>query len=79
MKPYYVVTPEYEVTMQILDFGEGPKEPCRDVVEVEANTKREAKIKGLKELRKIQRGWINWYRDTDTNPFTGLRVEEKEL
>jgi len=73
MKKYYVITPQYTS----MSYGYEPPETGCDVVEVEANTKREAKVKGLRELRKLHYGWINWYRDTDSNPFTGLRAEEK--
>ena len=75
MNRYYVISPTYYYHEPILDDGSGPDEPACDVVEVEAHTKREAKIRGLKELRKIHKGWINWHRDSDANPFTGLKVE----
>ena len=75
---YLVISPEYGVTIPVLDFGIGPTEPACDVVEVEAENKRQARILGLRELKKIPRGWINWHRDSDSNPFVGLKVEESE-
>jgi len=75
MPRYYVITPEFEVVIPILDDGTGPIEPARDVVEVEAPNKREAIRLGYHELKKIHNGWINYYRDTDRNPFVGLFAE----
>ncbi len=71
MTRYYVYTDEYEewVTSAMPE----PSEWHRDVVEVEANTKREAKIKGLRELR---RTGSKFYRDhAEGNPFQYLSVE----
>lgn len=77
MSLYYVISPEYDVVIPVLDFGIGPSEPNRDVVQVEAHNKRDAKILGLKELRKLPKGWINWHRDRQSNPFVGLIVVEE--
>ena len=74
-KKWLVITPEYSVKIPILDFGEGPSEIQRDVVTVEATTKREALKRGYHELKKIYQGWMNWHRDTSKNPFIGLEVE----
>ena len=78
MKTYYVITPEYGVVIPVLDFGIGPMEYGRDVVTVEAPTKRKALILGYHELKRIPKGWITYYRDFDQNPFVGLQVEETE-
>ena len=75
---YLVISPEYQLLMPILEDGTGPTESTCDVVEVEAQNKRQACILGLRELKKIPRGWINWYRDSDSNPFVGLKVEAAE-
>jgi len=72
MPRYYVITP---LAIPVLKFGVGPSEINRDVVEVEAPNKREAIRLGYHELKKIHNGWINYYRDTDRNPFVGLFAE----
>ena len=76
MPTYAVISPEYDEVVPVLDYGEGPIERGADVVMVEARNKREAKILGLKELRKLPKGWINRHRDRQSNPFVGLTVEE---
>ena len=48
MRRWYVVTPEYETKVPILDDGSGPVEYGCDVVEVEAETRRDAITFGVK-------------------------------
>lgn len=73
MKHWMVATPTYWVMMPILDDGTGPSEPGADVVIVHADTKRKAKVEGVRELRRqYSDGYLS---DTD-NPFVGLVVEE---
>jgi hypothetical protein len=71
-----VVGPEYGVVIPITDEGQGPLEYGCDVVEVEADTKADARVLGVHELRKIPRGYIDRY--SDENPFAGLRVFPSE-
>ena len=78
MPKWWVITPEYGTVVPVLDDGTGPEEFGCDVVEVEAPTRREALVLGLRELKKVTKGWINWYRDDTSNPFTGLRAELQE-
>ena len=56
-------------------YGEyEPREYGRDCVEIEAKNKKEARILGLKELRKqYPRGIHN---ERDENPFQDMIVEE---
>ena len=68
MKTYYVVTPEYEERYSSYE----PTEIQHDVVCVFAENEKEAKVKGVRELRKISGGWI--HQDSKRNPFTGLKV-----
>lgn len=58
-------------------WGEDPEPPedGADVVWVEADTKREALVKGVRELRRISSGWLD---DINVNPFTGLKAESAE-
>lgn len=78
MKRYYVISPEYGETIPILDDGTGPMEYGCDVVVVNARTKREAKIIGVKAMRKKQQGWFGWCGSEYGNPFAGIKVEIHE-
>ena len=71
---YLIVTPEYETYYG--DY-EPPEYGC-DVVEVEASTKREAKVLGLRELRRTGSKWILDGASDEHNPFTGLKVYNAE-
>ena len=78
MLRWYVITPEYETVDRILPDGSGPTEIGCDVVEVEAPTRRRAKIAGVRELRRQKSQWMR-YQDIDRHsPFTGLQVEPFE-
>lgn len=46
-----------------------------DVVFVEADTKKEALVKGVRELRRIGSGWLD---DAYVNPFKGLKADKAE-
>lgn len=70
MPLWLVIGPEYGEVVPVLDYGEGPLEYQCDVVEVEADTKREARILGIKLLR--QEKYLQNY--PDENPFAGLEV-----
>lgn len=72
MPKWWVVTPVFETTA----YGLEPPEIARDVVLVEADTKREAKVKGVRALRALSgRSYMNWWKDTSESPFKGLLVE----
>ena len=78
MPKWYVITPEYETVERILPDGSGPIEIGRDVVEVEAPTRRAAKVVGVRELRRQKSRWMHDQEGDWPNkhsPFTGLRVE----
>lgn len=66
---YYVITPEYERYRE-------PPELGRDVVEVEAEGKRAARVKGLQKLRETYSRYLDLH--SDENPFKGLQVEPAE-
>ena len=78
MPKWYVISPEFEVTIPILDYGEGPREPCRDVLIIEADTKRQALVKAVRQLRadarRGERNWLDWI-GYGANPFKGLKAE----
>jgi len=71
---YLVVSREYRVTIPILDDGSGPDEYCREIAYVSAGDVKEAKIIGLKMMRKMPdaRHWI----DDGENPFKGMEVHK---
>jgi hypothetical protein len=68
---WLVIGPEYGTTINIgLDDGTGPMEYGCDVVEVEADTKCDAKVLGVALLRR--QPYLQRY--AEENPFTGVRV-----
>lgn len=67
---YLVVTPPYESGGYY-----APKEYGSDVATVEADTKKEAKVRGLRELRRMRSQWVQ---DCEGNPFNGLEVFEAD-
>ena len=73
MPHYNVISPEMHVTIPILDDGTGPEEYFACFVSVDAKNKREAKSLALKDV--LMSDWIQWARDNNQNPFSGLKVE----
>ncbi len=74
MRWYYVVTPEYEQVVHILDDGIGPVESVSDVAYVEAKNQREALVTGLRELRRDGSKWLRAQTINKCSPFTGLKA-----
>ena len=72
LKRWYVITPEYGTVVPVLDWGQGPIEYNCDVIEIQARTKRDALLLGVKEMRRLQ---YEWFDDPSENPYTGVRVE----
>ena len=74
MKLWYVVTPEYGEVVPVLDYGQGPLEYQADVVEVEADTKRDAIVIGVALMRKNPREY-HYFRHCEGNPYVGVKAE----
>lgn len=83
MKRWYVVTPEYGVVIPILDYGQGPIEYGCDVIEVEAETKRDAITFGVLQMLKGGKGghgkgerytWCIDQRSDNLCPFAGVKA-----
>lgn len=72
MKQYLVVSPQYEVTIPILDDGTGPTEYCSDAVLVNAKSKREAIKLAVKSPEFRQ--WVKDAREAECNPFIGIKA-----
>jgi hypothetical protein len=74
MKRWLVVSREYGVVMPLLDDGSGPTEYGCDVIAVEAQTPRDAKVLAVRLARQHPRryGFVDHY--ADECPFTGMRV-----
>ncbi len=72
MTKYYVVTPVY--TTYYSPWGLEPPDTGADVVEVEAQTKREAKVLGVRELRRTHSKWMQDRYTDGLSPFTGIKV-----
>jgi hypothetical protein len=81
LKRWYVVTPEYGIVIPVLDFGQGPIEYGRDVIEVEAANARDAVALGVKEMLRHRYGvpalqdkyeWCKMAQGDGSNPFAGV-------
>ena len=75
MRRWFVVTPEFDYTDIIVD-GQGPTYPVRDVIEIEAETARDAIALGVKEMLKQGHDY-RWCRDARTDgvsPYTGVEA-----
>ncbi len=79
MKRWYVVTPEYGTVIPVLDDGTGPYEYQADVIEVEAENKRDAIAFGVKLMLKGKWREFEWckdQRDSGLSPYTGVKAWE---
>jgi hypothetical protein len=77
MNRYLVCSREYSYCEPVTDEGQGPWVPVRDVVAVEARNRREARVLGLRQLRKL-RSFYQWC-DSSENPFAGMLIESDIL
>jgi hypothetical protein len=67
---WYVATPQY-TSYYYLDEAISVPEQGADVVYVTARNKKEAKVEGVRALRKMDSDWLD---DVSSNPFTGLEA-----
>jgi hypothetical protein len=74
MRRYFVISPEWGEVVPVTDEGQGPTEYCRDVVEVEADSRSDARVLGLKLLRE-RPCYYRWHGYNSDNDFAGLEVE----
>jgi hypothetical protein len=72
MRHWWVSTPEFGVMVPLLDDGTGPLEYQCDVVCVDAATRREAIVAGVKKMRAEG---AKWFESHDGNPFVGIKAE----
>ena len=82
LKRWLVITPEYGVVVPILDYGQGPIEYGCDVIEVEAETKRDAIALGVKlmlqdvsPVKHVTFEWCKDSREDGCSPFAGVTAE----
>ena len=78
MKHWIVVTPEVGVVIPVLDDGSGPMEYGCDVVEVEAESRRDAIALGVRLM--LRGRWREYtyckeQRAARCSPYTGVRAE----
>ena len=71
MKTWFVCTPEYWTSPQIMYGNPDPGERGCDIVEVQARTKRDAKIIAVRAFRKADCKYLQ----DNGNPFTGITAE----
>jgi hypothetical protein len=76
MKPWIVVTPEYGYTEVIDPEIGGPTYDVADVIEVEADTRRDAIALGVKAMLSDHRHYAYCLdqRGSDLCPFTGVKA-----
>lgn len=80
LKRWLVVTPEYEYTEIICD-GQGPTYAICDVIEIEAETARDAVALGVKEMLRIGGRDFQWCRDArydKVSPYAGVKAHPYE-
>lgn len=68
---FWIVSPMMEEVEPVLEDGSGPLVQFADAVCVEARTKREAKVLGVK----LMEHWPTYARRDDRNPFSGVKAE----
>lgn len=73
LKPWLVVTPEYGEVIPVLDDGTGPVEYGCDIVFVEAETRQDAILIGVKIMR--ERGDAYYRHGHADNPWAGVKAE----
>lgn len=72
---YEVVSPPYDYTEPVLDYGQGPTYEERDVARVFTHSKRRAKVLALRAFRRYYKNrWNKPYYLCDENPFKGMEV-----
>lgn len=70
MKHWIVISPEYGTMIPIMDDGTGPMEYGCDVVCVDAETARQAKVAGVRKMRETYPdGWLS---RVEGNPYNGI-------
>lgn len=76
MQKYYVVTPGVDyVDVVIPETGQGPVYHEREVIEIEAKSKRDAVILGVhKMLRTFSYKYCRYQRMDGVCPYTGVRA-----
>ncbi len=78
MTKFYVVTPEYGTVIPVCDDGTGPYEYQADLVEIEADTPRDAIALGVKwMLGKTANRDYRWCRDARSSgesPYAGVKA-----
>lgn len=76
-RTYFVISPEVEEVVPLLDDGTGPIEVGRYVDEVQASSKREAiRVAYADPDAEIHR-WVEINRGDGRHPFSGLTVEHQ--
>ena len=75
---WFVITPAYECYPRNAYVDPEPPEYVADVVEVDAPTKRQALVQGVRELRRTRSRWLEDQVSNGSNPFTGLKAETFE-
>ena len=81
LQRFVVVTPEFPYTEWVCPEG-GPTYDIRDVIEIEAETSRDAVILGVHQMLRshdYSRGWCQSQRLDNLCPFEGVKAEPFSL
>jgi hypothetical protein len=72
LRHFFVYSPEYETPA----YGMNPPEWGSDVVQVEAASKRDALLLGVKEMERKCMRWVRNNRWDGKPPWAGIKVEK---
>lgn len=71
LSPFMVISPEYGIVIPIVD-GQGPTKYCRDVVFIEAETRRDALLLGVALLKARSARYLD--KCDGRGPYAGVEV-----
>lgn len=74
MTLYWVYSPEFETPA----YGMNPPEWGSDVVEVDAASRRDALLLGVREMERQRMRWVRNNRWDGKPPWAGIKVEQMD-
>jgi hypothetical protein len=78
MARWLVITTEIATVIPVTDEGYGPLEYSRDVIEIEADSRRDAVALGVREMLRLGWTYVSDQRADGCSPYTGVRAERVE-
>lgn len=77
MPRWLVISPTFTYIEDVLGYGQGPAHDVADTIEIEAETKRDALLLGVKAMRADCTRYTYHHTEYDRCPFTGMTVIER--